>query len=88
MDAIMSSASLQEIQTDLPAFLKRTTENHERIIVQENGKEVAALVPLQDIQALEEIEDRLDLEDALASLAEARNGNTTSWEAVKKELNF
>lgn len=84
----MSSASLQEIQTDLLAYVKRATENHERIIVKENGKDVAALVPLQDIQALEEIEDRLDLEDALTSLAEARNGNITPWEMVKKELNF
>lgn len=82
----MTSASLQQIQTDLPAYLKLTTEDHERIILKDNGKEVAALVPFEDIQALEAIEDRLDLEDALISISEARNGNTTSWESLKKEL--
>ena len=51
-----------------------------------HGKELAALVPMEDLMLLEELEDRLDLEDARAALAEAEEKGTVPWEKVKKDL--
>ncbi len=56
----------------------------ERIIVHRRGKNVAALVSLEDLQLIQEIEDRLDNSAADAALEEP--GKSIPWEQVKKEL--
>jgi hypothetical protein len=45
-----------------------------------------AIVPLEDIETIELLEDRFDLEDARTILTE--ESGTVSWEAVKKQLNL
>ncbi len=56
----------------------------ERIIVHRRGKNVAALVSLEDLQLIQEIEDRLDNAAADAALEEP--GASIPWEKVKKDL--
>ncbi len=58
----------------------------ERVVITRQGKEVAAIVPMEDIELLEELEDRLDLVDALAALKETEKKGTKPWSALKKEL--
>lgn len=45
-------------------------------------KPVAAVVPLSDLELLEQIEDRIDLEDARKRLTEP----VVSWTKIKKKL--
>ena len=66
--------------------LNRVSYGKERIIIKRHGKELAALVPMEDLKFLEELEDKLDLEEALAALTEAENEGTVPWEKVKKDL--
>jgi prevent-host-death family protein len=40
----------------------------ERIVLTRSGKEVVALVPIEDLNLLEELEDRLDIEAARKAL--------------------
>ncbi len=47
------------------------------------GKELAAVVPIEDVKLLEELEDRLDFETAREALKEE---GTIPWEKVKAEL--
>jgi prevent-host-death family protein len=47
--------------------LNRVSYGKERIVIRRHGKEIAALVPMEDLAFLEELEDRLDLEEARAS---------------------
>ena len=42
----------------------------ERIYVKRNGKPAFAIVPIEDAEVLEALEDKIDLEDALKSLKE------------------
>jgi prevent-host-death family protein len=58
----------------------------ERIIVHRRGKNVAALVSLEDLQLIQEIEDRLDNAAAAAALNEP--GASIPWEQVKKDLSI
>lgn len=58
----------------------------ERIIVHRRGKNVAALVSLDDLQLIQEIEDRLDNAAADAALEEP--GESIPWEQVKKDLSI
>jgi antitoxin (DNA-binding transcriptional repressor) of toxin-antitoxin stability system len=65
-----------------PSIVWRTGE---RILLERRGKVVAALVPAADVELLERLEDRLDLEEARA-LADVEKHGTVSWEKVKAEL--
>ncbi|HDL52478.1 MAG TPA: type II toxin-antitoxin system Phd/YefM family antitoxin [Proteobacteria bacterium] len=66
--------------------LNRVLYGRERIVIRRHGKDVAALVPMEDLRLLDEIEDRMDLEEARTALAEAEEKGTIPWEKVKKDL--
>ena len=66
--------------------INRVSYGKERIIIRRHGKELAALVPMEDLRFLEELEDRLDLEEARKALSEAEEEGTIPWEKVKREL--
>jgi PHD/YefM family antitoxin component YafN of YafNO toxin-antitoxin module len=57
----------------------------ERVVVHRRGKAVAALIPLEDLALLEELEDRLDVEEAERRLADP-NEVPIPYEQVRKEL--
>ena len=54
-----------------------------RIMLQRRGKPIAALVTVEDLELLEKIEDRLDLEAARVAL---KDPGAIPWEKVKKKL--
>jgi prevent-host-death family protein len=58
----------------------------ERLIITRHGKALAALVPLEDVQLLEQLEDRIDLEKTRAALEEAQSQGAIPWEQVKANL--
>ena len=63
-------------------LVDQATSNHERIIVRRGKRAVAAVVPIEDLEVLEAIEDRMDIEEAKARL----NESAVPWSQVKKEL--
>jgi len=66
-------------------MVSRAAYGGERIIVHRRKKPVAAIIPIEDLEMLERIEDKVDLKAALKALKEP---GTISWEKVKKELNL
>ncbi len=68
--------------------LDRVVEKGERIILHRHGKNVAALVPVEDLALLEELENRLDAEDFRAAKEEWERGGrkTVPWEKIKTDL--
>ncbi len=56
----------------------------ERTIVHRRKKPVAAVVPIQDLEYLERLEDEIDL--AAARKAMREKGASIPWSQVKKEL--
>lgn len=81
-DAIDTSVA----RDSLSDTLNRVSYSKERIVIRRHGKDVAALVPMEDLRLLDEIEDRMDLEEARTALAEAEEKGTIPWEKVKKDL--
>ena len=82
---------------DLPAndarirwseILQRAGFGKERIRVTRHGKGVAALVPIEDLELLEQLEDQIDLDAARAALREARTKGSSAWADVKAALNL
>jgi prevent-host-death family protein len=56
----------------------------ERVVLHRRGKDVAAVVSVEDLELLELLEDRIDLERARAALAES--DERIPWEQVKAKL--
>lgn len=79
----MTKASVNDLRTDLAETLNRVRYKGERVIVERRGKGVAALVPVEDLELLQELENRLDLAAARKALKEP---GRIPWEKVKKEL--
>jgi prevent-host-death family protein len=59
-----------------------------RITVTRKGHRVFAIIPIEDLEALEAIEDRVDLDEAKKALADAKKRGTISWESIKKQLDL
>ena len=82
----MARLSVNSVRKELAETLNRVAYKGERVVVERRGKGVAAIVPVGDLEFLESLEDRLDLDAARAALKEAEKKGTVSWTQLKKEL--
>jgi prevent-host-death family protein len=77
---VTSSAARNEFAE----LVNRAAYGGERVIVHRRKKPVAAVVPLADLELLEQLEDRIDLEDVRRRL----NEPTVPWSKIKKDLDL
>jgi prevent-host-death family protein len=62
--------------------VNRAAYKGERIALERHGKTVAAIVSAEDLELLEALEDRMDLDAARKALKEPRR----NWDDVKAEF--
>jgi prevent-host-death family protein len=67
-------------------LINRVAFGKERIVLTRRNRALAAVVPIEDIALLEEIEDREDLKAARKALREVKRTGTIPWSRIKKEL--
>jgi len=82
----MGQVNTVDARAQFSEIINRAAFGKERMILTRRGKELVAVVPIEDIKLLEALEDRMDLEEARASLLEAKKKGTVPWEKIKKEL--
>lgn len=72
----------------LPETLDRVVRNKERVIVRRRGKGIAAIVPIEDLAVLEEMEDRRDAREFRAAKRQWQRDSkkTVPWERLREEL--
>lgn len=80
----MSSLSVSKLRADLADALNRVAYTKERLVIERQGKELAVLVPVEDLRWMEEMED--GLWGQLADRAMREPGEDTSLEQIKREL--
>jgi prevent-host-death family protein len=80
------SAGAVEFRQGVSRYLSQVEFAGERVAITRHGKPVAAVVPLEDLEVLEALDDGLDLERVKKALAEVRKKGSIPWEQVKKEL--
>lgn len=85
-EAVTTTEAASKIRQQFAGALNRVAFRRDRILLERHGKLVAAMVPVEDLELLEELEDRLDLEEARAALVEARSKGTRPWEKLKAVL--
>jgi prevent-host-death family protein len=79
----MTTLSVNDVRNDFAETLNRVRYNGERVLVARRGKGVAALVPVEDLELLRALEDRMDLAAARKALKEP---GRIPWEKVKRDL--
>lgn len=65
-------------------IINRVAFGDESFVLTRRGEPIAALVSMAELKMLQELEDRLDIEDAWKSKKEP--GDPIRWEELKKEL--
>jgi len=68
----------------LDDVVDEAVRNGEPVIIRRKKKPVAAVVPIEDLEIIERLEDEIDLREARKAMREP--GKNISWEKVKKEL--
>jgi prevent-host-death family protein len=76
--------SAKDVRQGFSECVSRVAFGKERIVITRNRKELVAMVPLEDYQLLEQLEDRVLLEEARRTIAEG--AATTPWTEVRPGL--
>jgi prevent-host-death family protein len=81
---------VREFRSRLSEFLDDVVDRRDHILVTRNGRPAAALVPIDEYQALEETAEILADPDAIAAieagLSDLNRGDTVTLEALRAEL--
>jgi prevent-host-death family protein len=75
-----------EAKEQFADLINRVAHNKERIVLTRRGKEIAAIIPVEDLALLMESQDKHDLHEAIDALKEARNTGTVTIEQLKEDL--
>jgi len=84
----MSSLPAAKIRSEFSDIVNRVAFGKERVGINRRGKVVAAVVPIEDLELLEALELKTDLNEARAALKEAKTKGTKSWAKIKAAVGF
>jgi prevent-host-death family protein len=79
----MSAITTVKARENFSDLINRSAYGKERVVLTRRGKGIAAVVPMEDLELLEKLEDRMDLEAAREALKEP---GTIPWEKAKADL--
>ena len=86
----MNTITAKAARDGFSDLLSKTAFSKERIIVTRNGKQLAALIPMEELNILEQVlnflEYQHDLTDAQQALKEVETEGTISWNEVQDRL--
>jgi prevent-host-death family protein len=79
-----------KVRENFADALNRVAYGRERILLHRRGKDVAVLMPVDDLRLfeslIERLEDRMDLEAAQEAWREQGDEPPKSWKEIKKRL--
>lgn len=82
----MSERRISEARESFSTTINRVAFGGERVVLTRHGRRVAAVVPVEDLELLEALEDAADLDDARAALADPANREPIPWTELKAKL--
>jgi prevent-host-death family protein len=75
-----------DAKEEFSELINRVSHGKERIVLTRRGKEIAAIVPLEDLLFLQKSQSKNDLDEAVEALQEARTQGAESLEDLKDEI--
>lgn len=82
----MSTVPFSEARTHLTDIVNEVAYGGKRIILTRKGRKLVAIVPLDDLDAIEAMEDKLDLNSAKKAEEDVKKHGTISWKEAKRKL--
>jgi len=82
----MPTLNTTDAREKLAEILNRVAYAKDRVRITRRGKEIAAVIPIEDLEFIERLEDEMDLQEAEKALVEAREKGTVPLEEIRKEL--
>jgi len=77
---------ISEAREHFATIVNQVAYGGERVRLTRHGKAVAAVVPIEDLDFLEDLEDEIDLELVREALADPENQTTIPLDEVKRQL--
>jgi len=82
----VETLNTSDAREKLAEVLNRVAYSKDRVRITRRGKEIAAVVPIEDLELIEKLEDKIDLQEAEEALSEARDKGTIPLEKIREEL--
>lgn len=81
-------ANVVEARRNFAELINQAAYRKERISITRRGKKVAYIVPVEDVDLIERIEDQIDIEEGRKALEAVRSGRekTVPFEKVAERL--
>ena len=81
----MTRIGVSDARDHLSEVVDRARYTQERVILTKRGREVGAIISIDDLKLLEMLEDQLDIKAARQALEESQ-GERISYDDVRKNL--
>ena len=81
----MSSLTAAKARQNFSETISQVAYGKERIVLTRRGKKLVAVIPIEDLNVLEALENKQDLGDAKKALQEAKRSGTVPWESVRSK---
>jgi len=81
----MTRIGVSEARENLSEVVDRARYTHERVVLTKRGREVGAIISIDDLKLLEMLEDQLDIQEARQALQDAQ-GKRISYDELRKKL--
>jgi prevent-host-death family protein len=81
----MTRIGVSDARDHLSEVVDRARYTQERVVLTKRGREVGAIISIDDLKLLEMLEDQLDVNAARQALAESR-GERIAYDEVRKKL--
>lgn len=81
--AKMVEISVSKARSNLSELINQVVYSGQRFCLERRGKNVVAIVSMEDLELLEALEDKLDIADAKKAL---KSKDFVSWKKTKKKL--
>jgi prevent-host-death family protein len=86
----MTRVNVSKARDEFPEIVNRAAYAKERTVVSRRGKDLAAVIPIDDLRLLERLAqeemDRQDIADARAALKDAEENGTISLRELMEKL--
>ncbi len=84
----MKPITTAEARKNMADLLNRAAYGGERFVVTRHGKELVAIVPVEDATLLERLRTLLEKRDYEAALEAVSELGTVSWDEVRRDLDL
>ena len=83
-----TAVSVADARSDLAELLNRVAYGGERLVITRHGRELAAIVPVEDVKLADRLRRFVARKDVARALAELDAGKAAPWEQLRRELDL